>query len=145
MVKVITTKPLDGEPAGVEREFDHAEFEMLKGFGAVREIGDESLRSDGPTVEEYVAAGYQATGYPPSGYASLSSEGEIAAAIATQASPSLGSSNAGAGDGGGAGAGDVGTDAAPDVSGEKTAPDVENKAAPEVVNKAARKPANKAN
>lgn len=26
------------------------------------------LRTDGPTLEEYVAAGYDASGYPPHGY-----------------------------------------------------------------------------
>ena len=45
----------------------------------------EQLREDGPTVEEYVAAGYQAANYPPQGYASRSTEAEITAAIAAQA------------------------------------------------------------
>ena len=44
----------------------------------------EGLRQDGPTVGEFVAAGYQATGYPPEGYASRSSQDEIDAAIAAQ-------------------------------------------------------------
>lgn len=44
-------------------------------------------REDGPTVAEYVAAGYLASNYPPSGYASLSTPDEIAAAIAAQADP----------------------------------------------------------
>lgn len=39
------------------------------------------LRSDGPTVHEYVAAGYKASAYPPNGYASKSSEEEIEAAV----------------------------------------------------------------
>lgn len=42
-------------------------------------------REDGPTVEEFVQAGYQAANYPPSGYASRSTPEEIAAAIEAQA------------------------------------------------------------
>lgn len=45
---------------------------------------DEGLRQDGPTVGEFVAAGYRASGYPPEGYASRSSQEEIDAAIAGQ-------------------------------------------------------------
>ncbi|MBX5238629.1 hypothetical protein [Rhizobium sp. NLR22b] len=45
------------------------------------------LRQDGPTVEEYVAAGYSASVYPPKGYASRSTPEEIAAAIAAQINP----------------------------------------------------------
>ncbi|MGK9200495.1 hypothetical protein [Sinorhizobium meliloti] len=44
----------------------------------------EALRGDGPTVEQYVAAGYQAVTYPPSGYASRSTQEEVEAAIAAQ-------------------------------------------------------------
>ena len=44
----------------------------------------DGLRQDGPTVGEFVAAGYQASGYPPEGYASRSSQEEIDAAIAAQ-------------------------------------------------------------
>lgn len=42
------------------------------------------LRTDGPTVAEYVERGYQATAYPPAGYASRSTADEIAAAIEAQ-------------------------------------------------------------
>lgn len=45
---------------------------------------DEGLRDDGPTVAEYVAAGYLASNYPPQGYASRSSPEEIEAAIAAE-------------------------------------------------------------
>lgn len=44
----------------------------------------DGLRLDGPTVEEYIAAGYQALNYPPNGYASRSTAEEIEAAIAAQ-------------------------------------------------------------
>lgn len=54
---------------------------------SVPEGSDEPLkegqREDGPTVAEYVAAGYLAENYPPTGYASRSTPEEIAAAIAT--------------------------------------------------------------
>lgn len=42
------------------------------------------LRTDGPTVAEYVAAGYKASNYPPEGYASRSSAEEIAEALNTE-------------------------------------------------------------
>lgn len=45
-----------------------------------------SLRHDGPTVAEYVEAGYQASNYPPAGFAPRSAPEEIAAAVAAQAS-----------------------------------------------------------
>lgn len=45
---------------------------------------DVDLRTDGQTVQEYVSAGYLAKNYPPSGYASKSTEEEISAAIAAQ-------------------------------------------------------------
>ncbi|BEV43930.1 hypothetical protein [Afipia carboxidovorans] len=47
---------------------------------------NDALREDGPTVAEFVAAGYPADKYPPSGYASRSTPEEIAAAVAAQAS-----------------------------------------------------------
>lgn len=43
-----------------------------------------SLREDGPTVGEYVEAGYMAANYPPSGYASRSTPEEIEEAIMLQ-------------------------------------------------------------
>lgn len=44
----------------------------------------EPLKQDGPTVAEYVAAGYKASNYPPGGYASRSAQEEIAAAVAAE-------------------------------------------------------------
>lgn len=44
-----------------------------------------ALRQDGPTVGEFVAAGYKAANYPPTGYASRSTPEEIAAAVAAEA------------------------------------------------------------
>lgn len=48
------------------------------------ESGDE-LKQDGPTIAEWVASGYSATAYPPSGYASKSTKKEVAAAIKAEA------------------------------------------------------------
>lgn len=42
------------------------------------------LREDGPTVAEFVEAGYLAANYPPAGFASRSSQEEIDAAIELQ-------------------------------------------------------------
>lgn len=44
----------------------------------------KALKQDGPTVEEWVEAGYDAAAYPPKGYAAKSSDAEIEAAIAKQ-------------------------------------------------------------
>lgn len=62
----------------------------VEAFGQVEEPEGLSwqeggLRDDGPTVGEYVSAGYPATSYPPEGYASRSTADEIAAAVAAQA------------------------------------------------------------
>lgn len=52
------------------------EEEHNAALGIVKE-----LKQDGPTVAEYVAAGYDPKGYPPKGYASKSSDKEIKEAI----------------------------------------------------------------
>jgi hypothetical protein len=44
-----------------------------------------ALRDDGPTIAEFIAAGYSASNYPPQGYASKSTVEEIAAAVADEA------------------------------------------------------------
>lgn len=41
----------------------------------------KELRDDGPTIGEYIAAGFKAKDYPPEGFKSKSSEEEIKAAI----------------------------------------------------------------
>lgn len=64
------TKP-DGEKIVV-----NSEEEEHAALGKVVE-----LRQDGPTVAEYVNAGYDPKGYPPKGYASKSSDEEIKTAI----------------------------------------------------------------
>ncbi|WP_155904936.1 hypothetical protein [Methylopila sp. M107] len=77
-VKAVLIKPLDGDPEGSEREFDKVDFDRLEAMKAVRRLGD---REDGPTVGEYVAAGYKASSYPPAGYIARSTPEEIAAAV----------------------------------------------------------------
>lgn len=47
-------------------------------------VDESGLRTDGPTVQEYVDHGFLASGYPPKGYASRSTPEEVAAAIAAQ-------------------------------------------------------------
>lgn len=79
---------------GDERDFGSM-AEGLKKAGLIGEIsatipnpgdgkGAPTLRDDGPTIAQYVEAGYPATGYPPQGYASRSTPEEIEAAITAQ-------------------------------------------------------------
>lgn len=59
------------------------------------------LKQDGPTVVEYVKAGYSAKDYPPAGYASKSTAEEIAAVIKAEedaAAAAANGANADAGD-----------------------------------------------
>ncbi len=53
----------------------------------------QQLRQDGPTVAEYVKAGYSAKNYPPSGYASKSTDEEIAAAVKAEDAAALAKAN----------------------------------------------------
>lgn len=59
-------------------------------------------QNQGPTVEEYVAAGYRAENYPPQGYEARSTKDEINAAIAAQKAADEAANKAGAKDGKGA-------------------------------------------
>lgn len=52
--------------------------------GEPQEPPHADLKDGGPTVEEWVLAGYHAEAYPPDGYASRSSAEEIAVAVAAQ-------------------------------------------------------------
>lgn len=52
-----------------------------------------ALRDDGPTVQEFVEAGYLAVNYPPTGYASKSTPEEIAAAVVAASSTDQTASN----------------------------------------------------
>lgn len=57
-------------------------------------LNKDGLREDGPTVTEYVSAGYSASAYPPSGYASRSTEDEISAAVADERAKAEAEANA---------------------------------------------------
>lgn len=113
---------------GTEHTVTRARGSQLKANGLVEILSDDDddsgeLKTDGPTIAEYVAAGYPAKNYPPNGYASRSSDVEIAEAIKQQEStPMTNDTNGG---------------------GEKAAPAPENKAAPKPSNKAAPKPVTK--
>lgn len=54
-----------------------------------------TVRTDGPTVQEFVDAGFQAINYPPSGYAQRSTQEEIDEAIAAQTNPAPAGDGAG--------------------------------------------------
>lgn len=59
---------------------DHALAAAITGKSG----GPAALKTDGPTVAEFVKAGYSAKNYPPAGYESKSTEAEIADAIAAE-------------------------------------------------------------
>lgn len=61
-------------------DFDPA---TMKIHGTEPITNADGLRMDGPTIAEFLAAGYAAENYPPQGYASRSTPDEIAAALAT--------------------------------------------------------------
>jgi hypothetical protein len=67
------------ESARLLAEANHAEIVPLViavvfGDEPSQTAGDE-LRLDGPTLEQYVAAGYKPENYPPQGYAEKASPG----------------------------------------------------------------------
>jgi hypothetical protein len=53
------------------------------------------LKQDGPTIQQYVAAGYKAKDYPPAGYASKSSPEEIKAAVDAEEAAEAAAANTG--------------------------------------------------
>jgi hypothetical protein len=70
---------------GSDAERRYHEDALRDGAGIPWEGNAAPLRQDGPTVKEYVEAGYKASNYPPQGYASKSAPEEITAAIAAEA------------------------------------------------------------
>src|SRR6267142_1991969 len=44
-------------------------------------LGKVELKEDGPTIAEFMSAGYKASQYPPKGYAAKSSDEEVNAEI----------------------------------------------------------------
>lgn len=76
------------DPGVVTEVPDHVAEELIS-LGRAVEAKDEppAPREDGPTVGEFVAAGYLASNYPSEGYAPRSTPEEIAAAIEAQNKP----------------------------------------------------------
>lgn len=83
---------LDGNQV-VEIQLGEQEVSVRCALVAVEHLGvaeyldmqvSPELREDGPTVAEYVDAGYLAANYPPTGFASRSSQDEIDQAIQAQ-------------------------------------------------------------
>lgn len=72
---------------GDERDFGSMADGLVKAGligetdGGAKTKGKTGLRDDGPTIAEFVSAGYAASAYPPKGYASRSTPEEIAAAV----------------------------------------------------------------
>jgi hypothetical protein len=75
VISVATKVIVDGDFPHITAAYQRA--------GIAVEDGKQStgLREDGPTVVEFVAAGYKASNYPPEGYASRSTTEEIAEAL----------------------------------------------------------------
>lgn len=71
-----------GEPGDVI-DLPKEEAQRLVDLGAATLAKDDEdgLKQDGPTIEEFVKAGYPPEKYPPEGYASRSTPEEIEAAI----------------------------------------------------------------
>ena len=76
----------EAEAAKIAEADAHAETHPDRRAVQGEEASGE-LRQDGPTIAEYVAAGYAPEDYPPSGYASRSTAEEIQAAIDAKSSP----------------------------------------------------------
>jgi hypothetical protein len=57
---------------------------LLPAAPTVRGESAPALQSGGPTIQQWVAAGYKASAYPPSPYASQSSPEDVAAAQAAE-------------------------------------------------------------
>lgn len=61
-------------PPGAIVEFNELSANLADKFVPLVE-GPEPLRTDGPTIEEWVAKGYRAEHYPPEGWAEVPSPG----------------------------------------------------------------------
>lgn len=72
-----------GVPQPDDGDAENDAATMAKSVGSGTTTTAE-LKQDGPTVKEFVEAGYQAKNYPPSGYASRSTDEEVAEAIKAQ-------------------------------------------------------------
>lgn len=82
-----------GKDPNIANEFGHTKYPMWVNGKIVNTPEEEAaargeeavLREDGPTVEEYVKAGYKASQYPPKGFASKSSEEDVKKAVVAEA------------------------------------------------------------
>lgn len=89
ILKLTAAVVVDGKilRAGTKVEMIEFEAKQLLSLGKATLDTTQTptaLRTDGPTVAEYVAAGYLAENYPPQGYASRSTAEEIKDATAGQ-------------------------------------------------------------
>jgi hypothetical protein len=74
-------------PVGEQDVSDRCALVAVEHLGVasyLNQLDANGLKLDGPTIAEFVEAGYQAVNYPPEGYASRSSQEEIDAAIEAQ-------------------------------------------------------------
>lgn len=74
-------------PAGEQDVSDRCALVAVEHLGVAAYLDQKDLsdlKLDGPTIAEFVDAGYLAINYPPDGYASRSSQEEIDAAIEAQ-------------------------------------------------------------
>lgn len=74
-------------PAGEQDVSERCALVAVEHLGVASyldQLDVNGMKLDGPTIVEYVAAGYPAVNYPPEGYASRSSQEEIDAAIEAQ-------------------------------------------------------------
>ena len=74
-------------PAGEQDVSERCALVAVEHLGVasyLNQLDANGLKLDGPTIAEFVEAGYLAVNYPPEGYASRSSQEEIDAAIETQ-------------------------------------------------------------
>ena len=74
-------------PVGEQDVSDRCALVAVEHLGVasyLNQLDANGLKLDGPTLAEFVEAGYQAVNYPPEGYASRSSQEEIDGAIEAQ-------------------------------------------------------------
>ena len=74
-------------PAGEQDVSERCALVAVEHLGVASyldQLDANGLKLDGPTIAEFVAAGYLAVNYPPEGYASRSSQEEIDAVIEAQ-------------------------------------------------------------
>lgn len=74
-------------PAGEQEVSERCALVAVEHLGVAsypNQLGANDLKLDGPTIAEFLAAGYLAVNYPPEGYVSRSSQEEIDAAIDAQ-------------------------------------------------------------